>query len=51
MRRREFVVGMGVTAVGTYAARAQQAIPVIGFLSARSPIESAGLLAAFRRGR
>jgi putative ABC transport system substrate-binding protein len=41
---------LGVAAVGTFSARAQQAIPVIGFLSARSPVESAGLLAAFRRG-
>lgn len=50
MRRREFVAGLGVTAAGTFAARAQQAMPVIGLLSARSPVESAGLLAAFRRG-
>ncbi len=50
MRRREFVAGLGATAIGTFAARAQQAMPVIGFLSARSPVESAGLLAAFRRG-
>lgn len=50
MRRREFVVGLGGTVIATHATRAQQAIPLIGFLSARSPIESAGLLAAFRRG-
>jgi putative tryptophan/tyrosine transport system substrate-binding protein len=31
-------------------ALAQQTMPVIGYLSARSPAESAGLLAAFRRG-
>jgi hypothetical protein len=50
MKRREFVAGLGATAIGTFAARAQQAMPVIGFLSARSPVESAGLQAAFRRG-
>ena len=50
MRRREFVAGLGITAIGSFAARAQQAMPVIGLLSARSPVESAGLLAAFRRG-
>jgi putative ABC transport system substrate-binding protein len=50
MKRREFVAGLGATAIGTFAARAQSALPVIGFLSARSPVESAGLVAAFRRG-
>src|SRR5262249_18093520 len=32
------------------AARAQQSVPVIGFLSSRSPGESAQLVAAFRQG-
>ena len=50
MKRRDFVAALGATAIGTFAARAQPALPVIGFLSARSPVESAGLLAAFRRG-
>jgi putative ABC transport system substrate-binding protein len=50
MKRRDFVAALGVTAIGTFAARAQPAPPVIGFLSARSPVESAGLVAAFRRG-
>jgi putative ABC transport system substrate-binding protein len=50
MKRRDFVAALGVTAIGTFAARAQAAPPVIGFLSARSPVESAGLVAAFRRG-
>ena len=31
-------------------ARAQQAMPVVGFLSGRSPAESATVLAAFRKG-
>ncbi len=50
MKRRDFVAALGAAAVGTFAARAQPAPPVIGFLSARSPVESAGLVAAFRRG-
>jgi putative ABC transport system substrate-binding protein len=31
-------------------ARAQQALPTVGFLSSRSPGESAGVVAAFRKG-
>jgi putative ABC transport system substrate-binding protein len=50
MKRRDFVAALGAVAAGTFAARAQPTPPVIGFLSARSPVESAGLLAAFRRG-
>ena len=50
MKRRDFVAALGATAFGAFAARAQPAPPVIGFLSARSPVESAGLVAAFRRG-
>lgn len=50
MNRRDFVVALGSAAIGTFAAQAQPAPLVIGFLSARSPVESAGLLAAFRRG-
>jgi putative tryptophan/tyrosine transport system substrate-binding protein len=50
MRRREFIMGLGV-AVWPLAAGAQRAtMPVIGFLSARSPGESAPLLNAFRLG-
>jgi putative ABC transport system substrate-binding protein len=50
MKRRDFVVGLGSIAIGSFAADAQPGLPVIGFLSARSPTESAGLFAAFRRG-
>ena len=52
MRRREFIVLVGGTAVGwPLAARAQQqAISQIGFVSSRAPGESAGVVAAFRQG-
>ena len=52
MRRREFIAFVGSTAVAwPLTARAQQsAMPVIGFLSSRSPGESAGVIAGFRQG-
>jgi putative ABC transport system substrate-binding protein len=51
MRRREFlaVIGGGL-ATRPYAARAQQPMPVIGYLSSRSLGDSAALVAAFRKG-
>jgi putative ABC transport system substrate-binding protein len=55
MRRREFIAGLGVvasSAICPLAALAQQrpAVPVIGYLSARSSESDAAMLDAFRSG-
>jgi len=49
MRRREFIAGLSAAAL-PFAARAQQAMPVIGYLSSGSQAGFTSRLAAFRRG-
>jgi putative ABC transport system substrate-binding protein len=52
MRRRDFIKGIAsATVAWPLAARAEQpAMPLIGFLSGRSPVEAASAVAAFRQG-
>jgi putative ABC transport system substrate-binding protein len=50
MRRREFIAGLGAAAVLPLAARAQQAMPVVGFLRSTSLAASKSLVAAFGQG-
>jgi putative ABC transport system substrate-binding protein len=52
MNRREFIclIASGVAALPLAARAQQQAMPVVGFMSARSPSEAASDLTAFRQG-
>jgi ABC-type uncharacterized transport system substrate-binding protein len=50
MRRREFITLLGSAATLPFAAEAQPAMPVIGFMSGRSPEDSAPNVSAFRQG-
>lgn len=50
MRRRRFISLLGATAGWPLAARAQQSVPVVGWLSAGSPDSFGANIAAFRQG-
>ena len=51
IKRRKFIAGLGSAAAWPLVADAQQpALPVVSFISARSPLDAAGYAAAFRKG-
>jgi putative tryptophan/tyrosine transport system substrate-binding protein len=50
IRRREFIVGIGGITAVAFGARAQQPLPTVAFVNARSAAASQRALAAFREG-
>lgn len=50
MRRRDFIIGSGLTILPIASQAQQTTMPAIGFLSSRSSGESEAVAAAFRQG-
>lgn len=50
MKRREFIALLGGVSLAPLTARAQQAMPVVGFLNTTSPTGYPHVIAAFHRG-